>query len=106
MPARLSAAHSSRGLAAQSPAKRLERLLESENWDKVIEVGEKYLQTEPAEADRAEVHELMAKAAWVLAREQNTVEGYQSFKIIDLGKDLRSPVWLTAPMSAFFAPAP
>ena len=66
--------------AAPSPLGRMRRALEDAKYDKVVEIGGKYLEKNPGAEEETEIREVMSLAAFALAKTVDTIDAWQLFR--------------------------
>jgi len=66
-------------VALAGPAKKMDKLLEKQEYEEVIVVGEKYLGKNPEAKDADEVHRRLAEASFELASQEDSLESWRAF---------------------------
>ena len=66
-------------VALAGPAKKMDKLLEKQEYEEVIVVGEKYLGKNPEAKDADEVRRRLAEASFELASQEDSLESWRAF---------------------------
>ena len=66
-------------VALAGPTKKMDKLLEKQEYEEVVTVGEKYLEKNPDAKDAQEVWQRLAEASFELAAQEDSLEAWRAF---------------------------